>query len=211
MAADPRELFVPETSKISSRGLYLRRSYYDCLRKRDNNPYSGRYITASFDGGVSETGRRYKNNIWDKMIKKLDTEKIDVCLFLEYILSHIKDFPSPAVLLSDRNINAYKNQLMTQQVPQLWELEEKQLLTQLSILLSLYPEKDKVLARVLNDDLIGVSPLVRYAFAVAHNCVFLVSDRVKQGAFDQYTYKRFFYEKFYSDRVPIEFIQKAKQ
>ena len=62
-----RDDFIPEESSISPDGLLVRRAYCINMRYFQGKKNYGAYIIPQYDGGVSQSGRRYDNNVWDKI------------------------------------------------------------------------------------------------------------------------------------------------
>ena len=200
---DSRVIFDPKNSGITAHGVELRELYYGTIRRITGNYSAGKYVSASLDGGVSETGRRYSSNVWDKIYKKLTGEKVDIPTYFDYVFT-LPVKVSPSNLAVDDLIENYKARVENAGPPAFWDVEKRSVLTRLKFLslASTSDSDEEILLRVLNDSTIGVSPIVRYAFAAELGKEDMIDTWTREAAFAQFFKHRFLYEKWFADRIP---------
>ena len=198
-----REDFIPEESSISPDGLLVRRAYCINMRYFQGKKNYGAYIIPQYDGGTSQSGRRYENNVWDKIAEALVNNEIDAEEYIEYVFNTQKSITNPNTLMSPTILNRFKQLIQGEERPTIWEFEENKLLTEITIKSCTMTDGFDVLKRVLLDDTIYVSPLVRYSFGCKSNANFVVEPLFDE-ALRQYRRRRFFYDRYYKDNIPEE-------
>ena len=196
--------FDPELSDISASGLKIRKAYVGQMRLQKHNPTYGTYVIARYDGGLDESdGKEYKTNVWDKLVPVFEANELDTYEYVEFVFSQ-QTINNPYDLKRENLIQAYRKLMYSDKVPTMFKVETQILETNLVIRRSQY-DLEKALNYALNDNALGVSPLVRYSYACKHNVPFLVVDSVKDAAYKQYMNRRFFYNHFFKDELPEEF------
>lgn len=198
-----REEFNPKTSGISVEGLLIRHAYCIGMQQTMGKRGYGFYRIPQFDGGTTASGKKYENNVWDRIAKVLHDNKFDPEEYVEFAFDHATDVQSPNILLSPGLIERFHRVLEGEDKPTKWEFEENKLLTEITIQSCICANPIDALKAVLTNDANYVSPLVKYSFAVKNNAGFLV-DFLKPAALKQYRRRRFFYDRYYKDNIPEE-------
>jgi len=202
-----KEPFISSESNISIGGLLVRKHYCLGMRCRGKRQY-GAYYIPRYDGGTDSDGKKYKSNIWDSIYKVLSENQIDVEGYVEYVFNRNKSLITPQILKIPDLINRYKKELLREEKPTIWEFEDNRLITELTVQSHIFSDQIQIYNRVLLDDTINVSPLTRYSFGVKSGMSFIVKP-LEEEAFQQYFRRRYFYERYYSDKIPEQFRKKA--
>ena len=205
-----REDFIPEESSISPEGLLIRQVYCDNMRRCQGKKNYGAYLIPQYDGGVSQSGRKYENNVWDKIANVLRENQIDAEEYIEYVFNTQRSINNPHTLISSDLINRFKQIIQGETKPSTWEFEESKLLAEITLSNSIIEDHVEALKRVLLNDLIYVSPLVRYCFGCRSGANFIV-ESLEPAALKQYRKHRFFYERYYKDKIPQELRDKVER
>lgn len=195
--------FNPELSDISEEGLKIRKAYVGQMRMQKHNPTYGNYLMARYDGGTDDDGREYSTNVWDKLVAVFEVNELDTYEYVEFAFSQ-QAINTPYDLKKESLIQRYRKLMYSDTKPNMFKVETQILETNLVIRRSQY-DLEKALNYALNDNALGVSPLVRYSYACKHNVPFLVVDSIKDAAYKQYMNRRFFYNHFFKDDIPEEF------
>lgn len=201
--------FKSEESGLSRKALLVRQAYVNQIRARQGKPHYGQYVMPAFDGGVSESGRKYSKSVWERIGDALDQRKFDVFEFMEYVFTVNSNIDTPAVVISNRNLDLYEKYISELKAPTIWELEENKIKAEITVKSSIYNSSQVGLEITLLNDNIDVSPLSRYAYGCRNNCEAMVKC-LETAAYSQYLRRRFFYERFYKDKIPPEFLGKDK-
>ena len=204
-----REEFVSSESGISELGLLVRQAYCTGMRRYQGKKSYGLYVIPQYDGGTSESGRKYKSNVWDKIAKELCKNEIDAEEYIEYVFNSQRDVLTPNHLLSAATLERYKQIIMGAERPTIWEFEESKLVTEITIKSVTMTNADDVMRYVLLDETTYVSPLVRYAFGHGKGMDYIVNP-LEERAYKQYLHRRFFYERYYSSKIPDNLRKRVK-
>lgn len=202
-----KEEFVPSESGISSVGLMVRQAYCLGMRRQGKRGY-GLYKIPQFDGGTSQSGRKYKANVWDKIAMILCQNKLDAEEYVEYYFNSQRSVESPNQLLSASVLDRFKQIIMGAERPTIWEFELNKLLTEITVKSLTIEDATEAIRYVLLDDTNYVSPLVKYSFGHQRGMDFIV-DELENKAFKQYIRRRFFYERYYSQYIPENLRKRA--
>ena len=196
-----KELFKASKSNISSGGLLVRRHYCIGMRQRGKPAY-GEYVIPKFDGGQSQDGRTYKKNVWDEIYKFLCENEVDVEEYVEFVFDTCRSINTPNALKNQELVERFKHYISGRSKPLIWEMEVNKIMTEFMFKSTLFPnDLSEAYRCVLLDDDIQVSPLTRYSYGVFNNMEFIVQP-LEEAAFRQYYVRRFFYDRFYKDKIP---------
>ena len=201
--------FDAESSGISEEGLYIRSEYCANMQGTTGSSTYGKYNIARWDGGRDEDGRLYKANVWDKLVQFFKANSLDTGAYLEFAFGHY-GIKTPNDLKRDDIVSAYKNFMFNTKPPLLFTTGERILENNFKIRRSYEPTNELAFSRVVNDNACGVSPLVRYSYACSKQAQALVDNSIKEAAFVQYMNKRFFYDHFFKDKIPKEFLERLE-
>lgn len=178
------------------------RAVYFKIYNEVNGTRFGQSPMPRFDGGTGVDGRKYKP-VWPKVAQKLLDAGVDIEDYLVDILSRER-VASPQDAVKDRFIERYKAEMESDaSVLEAWTLEESTLKQNIELRTVLGEEVLMALTNAVCDPGLGVSPLVRYAFAVLNGRRDLAAS-FEEAAFTQYRLKRGAYNRWCSDRIPIE-------
>ena len=200
--------FNPDLLEISEEGLRIRKAFCNQMKMQRHSPSYGEYVIARYDGGTDDDGKEYKSNAWDKLVPVFRVNELDTYEYVEFAFSQFS-ISTPYDLKKETIIQAYRKLMYGSRAPNMFEVETKILETNLVIRRSQY-DLEKALELALNDNALGVSPLVRYSYACKLHVPFLVVDSIKEAAYKQYKNRRYFYEHFFKNDLPTDFINGSK-